>query len=340
MTADRDFPYIEVAVGGVHNHNRIVPITQFQPGAQLDSYASVLRFPVDLLKWRDSHRNGNGRGTVAGYDGPALATFLPFDFDDAENPARALRMAQESVRILRDRYGVPVEAVRFFHSGAKGFHLEVPATLFGGFEPSGHIASHLKRLAALLFPYQDGIAYDRAIYEKLRLWRWPNTRHSSTGLYKVPLTTEELLTLTLDQVRMLARAPRTVERPVSSAPAIPRLAELWRLAMHPGSTMGLPSKASRSVSSPVNRYERTICEGGRNSSLASLAGSLRRLGLSEDAMIAALTIHNEERCLPPLPKSEVIRIAASVSRYPAGTGRSSGIGRGGLLVREVQRAGS
>lgn len=61
-----------------------------------------------------------------------------------------------------------------------------------------------------------------------------------------------------------------------------------------------------------------IAEGGRNSTLTSIAGSLRRLGLEEDEIAGALVPANANRCQPPLPEAEVLAIAASVCRYPAG----------------------
>ena len=62
-----------------------------------------------------------------------------------------------------------------------------------------------------------------------------------------------------------------------------------------------------------------VHEGQRNECLASLAGKLRRDGLSAEEIEAALLAVNSARCLPPLPEDEVRRIADSVSRYPAGT---------------------
>lgn len=59
-----------------------------------------------------------------------------------------------------------------------------------------------------------------------------------------------------------------------------------------------------------------IPEGGRNSTLASLAGTMRHRGMSREAIEAALLAENEARCIPPLPETEVRRIAASVGRYP------------------------
>lgn len=59
----------------------------------------------------------------------------------------------------------------------------------------------------------------------------------------------------------------------------------------------------------------SIAEGGRNSHLTSLAGSMRRRGMSQAAIDAALAMENSARCVPPLPEEDVARIAASVSRY-------------------------
>lgn len=59
----------------------------------------------------------------------------------------------------------------------------------------------------------------------------------------------------------------------------------------------------------------SIINGSRNDSLAKLAGTMRRKGLSEEAIFAALKVFNLERCAPPLPEGEVKLIAKSISRY-------------------------
>ncbi len=58
-----------------------------------------------------------------------------------------------------------------------------------------------------------------------------------------------------------------------------------------------------------------IPKGQRNTHLASLAGSMRRRGMSPAAIEAALQKENALRCDAPLLESEVRRIAASVSQY-------------------------
>ena len=61
--------------------------------------------------------------------------------------------------------------------------------------------------------------------------------------------------------------------------------------------------------------DQRICKGQRNSRLASLAGSMRRREMSQAAIEIALLEENKQRCAPPLPESEVRKIAASVARY-------------------------
>lgn len=44
-----------------------------------------------------------------------------------------------------------------------------------------------------------------------------------------------------------------------------------------------------------------ISTGQRNTTLTSLAGTIRRRGFGEEAMYAALAVYNREQCEPPLP---------------------------------------
>lgn len=59
----------------------------------------------------------------------------------------------------------------------------------------------------------------------------------------------------------------------------------------------------------------TIPAGGRNAHLTSLAGSMRRRGMTPAAIEAALVSENASRCKPPLDDAEVKAIAASVGKY-------------------------
>jgi hypothetical protein len=86
-----------------------------------------------------------------------------------------------------------------------------------------------------------------------------------------------------------------------------RLPERLRAAMN-------GSRPSVAVGEAISAV---IPEGQRNHHLASLAGTMRRRGMSQSAIEAALLEVNQTQCQPPLPEKEVTVIARSVSRYEA-----------------------
>ncbi len=101
---------------------------------------------------------------------------------------------------------------------------------------------------------------------------------------------------------------------VSSEPDTTTLAEppAWLLALAAGKADLFPHNGHRTGPIPG-----AITEGLRNNTLTSLAGSLRRRGLSEGVIERALLAVNASQCAPPLPAAEVKRISRSVGRYPA-----------------------
>jgi putative DNA primase/helicase len=78
--------------------------------------------------------------------------------------------------------------------------------------------------------------------------------------------------------------------------------------------------------SPGHAKGGKVREGDRNAFLLSLAGSMRRRGMGERAIYAALLVENEEKCLPSLPRAEVAKISASVAKYPPGEQHHEGPG--------------
>ena len=83
-------------------------------------------------------------------------------------------------------------------------------------------------------------------------------------------------------------------------------AELDRLAT--GSPTSSRDAAGTADANPIP-------SGQRNATLARLAGTMRRVGMSHDEIATALRQVNQDRCVPPLANGEVERITASVTRY-------------------------
>jgi hypothetical protein len=78
----------------------------------------------------------------------------------------------------------------------------------------------------------------------------------------------------------------------------------------------LTDKTIPSCRSPQERA--ILAEGQRNDGLARYAGALRKKGAELLELERKLLEANVRRCRPPLDDAEVLKIAASVARYPAG----------------------
>lgn len=88
----------------------------------------------------------------------------------------------------------------------------------------------------------------------------------------------------------------------------------------PSILRGLDLNVAAAMGGANRRVETTadgdaVTEGGRNDTLASRAGHMRRCGMSQEAITAALLAENQARCHPPLPEREVRAIAKSVGKY-------------------------
>jgi putative DNA primase/helicase len=89
------------------------------------------------------------------------------------------------------------------------------------------------------------------------------------------------------------------------------------IASLPDPWLAFISSDGQARNEPPAANDETISEGSRNTELTRVAGQMRRAGLSEAEMLAALRGVNEARCRPPVDHGEVAQIARSVAQYPA-----------------------
>jgi len=83
-----------------------------------------------------------------------------------------------------------------------------------------------------------------------------------------------------------------------------------------GDSQTPPTVAQGSPKGPDSPLDGNLIPSGtRNATLARLAGSMRRVGMTQDEIFAALAQANEDRCRPPLSMREVEKIAVSICRY-------------------------
>ena len=101
----------------------------------------------------------------------------------------------------------PDQAIRIYYSGSKGFHLEVPFEALN-IDPDQELNKIYEVIVKSIKKNTHLPSLDTGIYDVVRLWRLPNSINPKSGLFKIPLTFEEIA-LSLDEIKELAKIPRT-----------------------------------------------------------------------------------------------------------------------------------
>jgi hypothetical protein len=201
--------------------------------AELDreAYLSAFVYPDDFRRHLERDLS------EAGYNGPCGASWLWWDIDRPGDLRGALRDSRRLVGVALDRYReLDEDDPLIFLSGGKGVHVGIPAVWHP--EPSPGFNAVAKRFC-LDLAEAAGVVVDPMIYTKTRLFRCPNSKHTS-GLYKRRLSLDELTHLKPEAVVALARRPEPFDIPAGPALCL-QAADDW-------------CKARRAVESRAGRH--------------------------------------------------------------------------------------
>lgn len=138
---------------------------------------------------------------------------LWLDIDCKGCPDKAILAARSLMKRLYARYGVDLYSLRYYLSGGKGMHIEIPAAVYGGAEGHPYLPEMHKRMLVLLLmltPVElERSMLDTSLYcmGKGKLLREPNIRRPD-GNYKVQLSFEEFMHGELAEIMNLVKAPR------------------------------------------------------------------------------------------------------------------------------------
>jgi hypothetical protein len=169
---------------------------------------------VSLYKYTDEHlQTLEEAGTLAGIKN-TITNNLYFDFDNKPTPQdieimgseKAYTKALEKTRLealeVANRLvlrGFEEDNIGCYFTGGKGFSIEV--------EINEYITPE-KFKAITLDIAGDLDTFDTVVADPNRIVRVSNTRHQNSGLYKIPLTPEELVSLSIAEIKLLAKNPR------------------------------------------------------------------------------------------------------------------------------------
>lgn len=293
-------------VGDCRNDRRLIDWpTAFLAYSQCDSlaqtdaesYLSAFTFGDDFA----GHLQATG--TTKGFAGATWAGWLWFDIDrDDLNTATA--DARRLVAGLLERYSLTGDELLIFFSGGKGFHAALPTTLWSA-TPAIDFHACCRKLAEAIATACN-VAIDSGVYDRVRAFRAPNSRHPKTGRYKRFLGLDELLSLRVDRIVELASRPEPFD-----LPAMPscngQAVRDWSEAVAGVRQLRATTEQRRfngTVPDALNRATLEFIRGGaavgeRHRSLFSAAANLAEFGCSWELAFALLSEAGLDSGLPP-----------------------------------------
>jgi hypothetical protein len=134
---------------------------------------------------------------------PFCVTEIIFDFD---NPVLDFARvdAVKFVESLRVNHEVDLRNLMIYFSGAKGFHVVMPASLFH----DGPIIEDVSIATIRGFTRQlaSGIvSFDKDVYNARRIFRIPGAVHNVTGLRKTLISPQTLMYKSADEIKDMAQ---------------------------------------------------------------------------------------------------------------------------------------
>jgi hypothetical protein len=254
-----------------------------------EAYLSAFAFDASMQSRADKW----GRLDVRDFNGPTCSTFVWFDIDRADRE-QARRDTARLVATIAERYKLDGDELLIFFSGNKGFHIGLPSILTAAEPgPTFHAAARscAESLAAIA-----KVEIDTGVYDRVRAFRAPNSRHAKTGLHKRLLTFDELTGLSIERICELAAEPLPfdpAELPSAAAFGNQQAAADWRQAEGAAGTRQA-AKAKLDGEPRLTRSTRAFLAegattGDRHRLLFSAAANLAELSCPLPATMELLT---------------------------------------------------
>jgi len=146
-----------------------------------------------------------------------LAYYGPLYFDwDSEDGAHVIEKVNEMLDNLEE-LGLDLHACRLYATGGRGYHLEIPPYLFIDKDPSNRGVVMLPAIYREMALDLAVDTLDLTIYStgRGRMWRQPNVERQN-GRYKVPITVDEMRSMTVERCEELTSKPRSLEAPTKA----------------------------------------------------------------------------------------------------------------------------
>ena len=297
--------YIEIAVGSPQKRGLLIKEEMLgnyieKYGKDMPVYRSVYRYTEDILQHMEKNKS------TKLYMGIHDVPFIPIDIDKGDNTKEhTLEIFRATLNHLFEE-GLSGENLQAYFSGT-GYHIDIHRDCFG-FIPS-------KELPYIVKGTMENISnsLDISIYKRTSLYRCLYTKNQKSGLYKIPLSIEEIFTLTATEIETLAKTRRTFKFDKKYGEG-----ELASLVVKEVPAI----KQSRNITEPIKIatciqkiYNQGPTTGERNNSILRMSSHFRRCGIPSSACKAALLKWNGGSLEPNLIEEKVEYVYNSNYKY-------------------------
>ena len=196
--------YVELTKGVDKDRGKIVEFSSVTNEARgHECYTSHFPFDKSILEYVEIHK------TIKDHKGKHFCPYILIDIDNESDLNESKSRALEIITRLQSEYDLSPEDLSIYFSGNKGFHIVINLNTFGAPEPHEDMGYLIKIAVKELC---GEIKHDTVIYENHRLIRVENSLHTKSNLYKIQISYSELFSLSVDEIKTLAKRPRTFTR--------------------------------------------------------------------------------------------------------------------------------
>lgn len=267
---------------GLNSKPHLIPeseaLEKYVNSLDKDWYVSLFRYTEEHKKYVEE------TGSVSGIR-DTLTNNLYFDFDSKSDLENARNDALVTANRLLEK-GIPEDAIRCYFTGNKGFSLEVS---INEYLTPDQFKSVVFNLAG------DLDTFDRVVNDPNRIVRLANTKHQTSGLYKINLSPEELTSLPIEDIKKIAKNPRKITNNLVTATLTPELTTLLEVKQQEKTIEKIAKELSFDTTSIdmknkpkyldesrwllANGFFRT---GERNHAMLCLAATYKNVGYAEE----------------------------------------------------------
>lgn len=155
---------------------------------------------LSVFKFNDKHKKiFDEVGSVSGIT-DVFTKDLFFDFDSSDLEQSRKDLLETTKRLTS--YGYNADNFQIYFTGNKGFELRVSTDTEMNPSEVKNICMHVAK----------GLTtFDPVVYNATRVIRLPLTKHNKSGLYKYPLTLEDITVSSIDEIKQFAKESLSYE---------------------------------------------------------------------------------------------------------------------------------